>query len=76
MSMRARRRLRLGWGHHFGPWHHPFGPYGGSGMWGSPWWVPRVSRDEEKEALANYIAALKEELQDAEEHLRELEQQK
>jgi hypothetical protein len=43
-------------------------------MWGSPWWVPRVSRDEEKEALANNIAALKQELQDAEEHLRELEQ--
>jgi hypothetical protein len=69
MSMSARWRLRLGC---FGPWHHPFSPYGGSGMWGSPWWVPRVSRDEEKEALANCIAALKEELQDAEEHLREL----
>ena len=45
-------------------------------MWGPPWWASRVSREEEKEALETYIAALKEELEDAEEHLRELEQEK
>jgi hypothetical protein len=33
----------------------------------------RPGREEEKQALADYIAALKEELEDAEAHLKELE---
>lgn len=77
MPMRARRRLQLGWGHHFG-WHHPFGACptcGGPAGW-SPRWAARPSREEEKESLQDYIAALKEELQDAEEYLKELEEEK
>ncbi len=75
MPMRARRRLHLGWGHHFG-WHHPLGmcpACGGPAGWGPPWWASRPSRDEEKQMLTEYVAALKEELEDAEEHLKELE---
>jgi hypothetical protein len=76
MPMRARRRLRLGWDHHFGPWQHPFAPYGAAVSCCPPWWTSRPSRDEEKQALADYVAALKEELDDAEEHLKELEEEK
>jgi hypothetical protein len=72
MAIRARRRLHLCWPHQFGPWHQPFAPYGPP-TWGPPWWAPRPSREDEKQALVDYIAALKEELQDAEEHLKELE---
>jgi hypothetical protein len=60
--------LHLCWPHHFGPWQHPFAPYGPPPAWG-----PRLSREEEKQALSDYVAALKEELQDAEEYLKELE---
>jgi hypothetical protein len=73
MPTRARRRLHLCWPHHLGPWHQPFAPYGPAPAWGPPWWGPRLGREEEKQALSDYIAALKEELQDAEEHLKELE---
>jgi hypothetical protein len=38
-----------------------------------PWHHARPSREEEKQSLADYIATLKEELQDAEEYLKELE---
>jgi hypothetical protein len=44
----------------------------GPGIWGCcPW--RRPSRREETEALKDYIAELKEELQDAEERLKDLE---
>lgn len=73
MSTRARRRLHLCWPHHFGPWQQPFAPYGPPAAWGPPSWGARPSREDEKQALADYIAALKEELEDAEEHLKEVE---
>ena len=74
MPIRARRRLHLCWPHHhLGPWHHPFAPYGPPSAWGPPWWGPRPSPEEEKQALADYIAALKEEIEDAEAYLKELE---
>jgi hypothetical protein len=41
--------------------------------WGPPWWGPSPSREDEKQALTDYIAALKEEIEDAEAHLKELE---
>ena len=47
----------------------------GPGLWGccfgGPW--RRPSRREQAEALKDYIAELKEELQDAEERLKDLE---
>jgi hypothetical protein len=43
-----------------------FGCFGGF-----PCWTP--SRRERTEALKDYIAALREELEDAEEHLKEVE---
>ena len=47
----------------------------GPGLWGccfgGPW--RRPSRREETEALKDYIAELKEELEDAEERLKDLE---
>jgi hypothetical protein len=73
MPIRARRRLHLCWPHHYGPWHHPLAPYGPPPAWGPPWWGTRPGPEEEKQALADYIAALKEELEDAEAHLKELE---
>ena len=73
MPTRARRRLHLCWPHQFGPWHQPFAGYGPAPGWSPPWWGARPSREDEKQALSDYIAALKEELQDAEEHLKELE---
>lgn len=72
MPVRARKRMRLhwpyccGWGH----WHHSmYGPYGPS----PPWWGARVSPEEEKEAIQEYIESLKEEIEAAEEHLKGLE---
>jgi hypothetical protein len=53
-------------------WHHwDYGP----GLWGCCFGGPRrrPSRREETEALKDYIAELKEELEDAEERLKELE---
>ena len=51
------------------PWDY------GPGLWGccfgGPW--RRPSRREKTEALKDYIAELKEELQDAEERLKDLE---
>jgi hypothetical protein len=69
MSRRARCRMQLCWPHHRGPWHHAYGPYGGP----PPWWGPRPTEDDEKQALSDYIAALKEELEEAEASLKELE---
>jgi hypothetical protein len=59
-----------------GPWHYPFAAYGPPPAWGPPWWGPRPSREEEKQSLSEYIAALKKELEDAEERLKELEAEK
>ena len=39
-----------------------------------PWWMGRMTAREEKEELEDRIAALKEELQYAEEQLKELKQ--
>ena len=58
MCMQARRR----WD--FGPWY-------GCCFGSPPGW--RASRRERTEALKDYIAELKEELEDAEEHLKDLE---
>jgi hypothetical protein len=68
MSRRARYRMHFCWPHHYGPWHHPYAPCGPP-----PWWGPRPSEEGEKQALSDYIAALKEELQETEEYLKELE---
>lgn len=73
---RPRRRLRFFAPPHLGPWHPPFSPYGPHPGWGSPWWGQRPSLEEEKEALSDYIATLKEELQEAEAYLKELEETK
>ena len=71
MPGRRRRRLRLHspgcchWGG--GPWHHAmYGP--------PPWWSRMPSPEEEKEAVHEYIEALKEEIEAAEGHLKELEE--
>lgn len=77
---RSRRRLRFFSPPHWGPWHHP-GPFGphfgwGSPWWGSPWMGQRPSIEEEKEVHSDYIATLREELEDAEVYLKELEANK
>jgi hypothetical protein len=59
MCMHARRSWDVG------PWY-------GSCFGGRPWWGP--SRREKTVSLKDYIAELKEALEDAEERLRELEQ--
>ena len=59
MRMHARR-----------PWDWDFGWCGGCSG-GPPWRKP--SRREKTEALKDYIADLKEELEDAEERLKDLE---
>src|SRR6516225_2622700 len=64
MPMHARRRYE------YGPWRQPFGVFGCC-FGGPPWWRP--SRREETQALKDYIADLKEELEDAEERLKEVE---
>jgi hypothetical protein len=51
------------------PWD--FGPWYGCCFGGARWWGP--SRREKTEVLKDYIAELKEELEDAEERLRQLE---
>jgi hypothetical protein len=62
----AERRRR--WDYGPGLWGCCFGP----GLWGGgPW--RRRSRREETEELTDYIAELKEALQDAEERLKDLE---
>jgi hypothetical protein len=48
-----------------------FGPWYGCCFGGPPRWRP--SRRERTEALKDYIAELKEELEDAEERLKDLE---
>ena len=78
MPIRRRRRLRLLWPYvqPMGPWHHPMHPYGpqpgGGPYWGWNW--GRLSLDEEKEYLDDYIEMLKEELAAAEEYRKELEE--
>lgn len=77
---RPGRRLRFFSPPHWG-WHHPFPPCGphpgwGGPWWGSPWMGRRPSVEDEKEALAEYIATLKDELQEAEAYLKELERAK
>jgi hypothetical protein len=67
MPMHARRRF---WEYEYGPWRQPFGAFGCC-FGGPPWWRP--SRREETQALKDYIADLKEELEDAEERLKEVE---
>lgn len=56
----------------------PYGPHRGWGApwWGSPWMGRRPSVEDEREALSDYIATLKDELQDAEACLKELEETK
>jgi hypothetical protein len=68
----VRRRLHYCWPHWAG-WHHPYAPYGPPPGWAPPWWGARPSLEEEKQALSDHIAALKEALQEAEEYLKELE---
>jgi hypothetical protein len=69
MPMHAERRRP--WDYGPGLWGSCFEP----GLWGccfgGPW--RRPSRREKTEALKDYIAELKEELEDAEERLKELE---
>jgi hypothetical protein len=65
MPRQARRRH---W--NYGPWRQPFGLCGCC-FGGAPWWRP--SRSEEIETLKDHIAGLREELEDAEERLNELE---
>jgi hypothetical protein len=67
MSMHARRHF---WDYEYGPWRHPFGAFACC-FGGTPRWRP--SRREETQALKDYIADLKEELEDAEERLKEVE---
>lgn len=71
MPIRQRRRLRLFWPycHHSGTWHYPPAPFGPP-----PWWGPGRTAQAEKEMLSEYIEGLKEELEAAEEYLKELEQ--
>ena len=52
------------------PWRHPFGAFACC-FGGPPRWRP--SRREETQALKDYIADLKEDLEDAEERLKEVE---
>jgi hypothetical protein len=66
MPMHAERRRR--WDYGPGLWGCCFGP----GLWGCGAWR-RPSRREETEELKDYIAELKEALQDAEERLKHLE---
>ena len=66
MPTHSERRRRRDYGP--GLWGCCFGP----ALWGcSPW--RRPSRREEKEELEDYIAELKEALEDAEERLKDLE---
>lgn len=67
MPMHARRHF---WDYEYGPWRHPFGAFACC-FGGPPRWRP--SRREETQALKDYIADLKEELEDAEERLKEVE---
>jgi hypothetical protein len=53
------------------PWDYGLGSCGC--CFGGSWWRP--SRREEAEAIKDYIAELKEELQDAEERLKDLEKE-
>jgi hypothetical protein len=72
MPIRERRRRRLFWPYcHFGPWGH--GPYGPPPP--PPWWTQRWSREDEREHLEEYIAMLKEEIEEAEHYLEEIEKQ-
>jgi hypothetical protein len=67
LAMHARRRFRE---YEYGPWPHPFEAFACC-FGGTPWRMP--SRRQETQALKDYIADLKEELEDAEERLREME---
>lgn len=62
--MRRRRRVHLPYCH----WYHPFGHYAPP-----PWWSRRPSKEEEKEEVKDHIEMLKEEIEAAEEYLKELE---
>jgi hypothetical protein len=66
-TMHARRHSRE---YEYGPWRHPFGILGCCFGWPPP---RRPSRREETQALKDYIADLKEELEDAEERFKEVE---
>ena len=75
MPLRMRRRLfwhHPGWGY----WHQGCGAPG-YGPWAphppGPWWPARMTAEDEKEDLTEYVAALKEELSAVEERLKELE---
>lgn len=69
MPRRLRIRDRLFWTHgEFCRWPHSYGT-----PWGSPpWWVERLTEEEEKEYLEGHVAMLKEELKAAEEELKEI----
>src|ERR1700751_5952908 len=67
VPMHARRHF---WDYEYGPWRHPFGAFACC-FGGPPRWRP--SRREETQALKDYIADLKEELEDAEGRLKEVE---
>ena len=58
------------WDYEYGPWPHPFEVF--ACCFGGPL-RRRRSRREETQALKDYIADLKEELEDAEERLKEVE---
>jgi hypothetical protein len=77
MALRRRRHLCWPqWGH--GYWHHGYG-YPGYGPYSPPpppGWSARMTEEEEKEDLREYVAALKEELGAVEERLKELEKAK
>lgn len=75
MPIRARRRLRLNrpYCQHWAHWHPGYGPYGPPPP---PWSMRQPSVEEEKEDLLDYIEMLKEQLEAAEEHLKEIEQEK
>ena len=71
MPRRLRVRDRLFWSHwgcsglhypHWGPWGPP------------PWWVERFTENEEKEDLKDYVHMLKDEIDAAEERIKELEE--
>ena len=70
MPIRARKHTRLFWPYcHYGGWY-PF-PHSPPPL---PWWLGKLTPEDEKRALREDIEMLKEEIKAAGERIKELEE--
>lgn len=69
MPQRSRKRERIFWPGCHSPHHH----WDSYGPCMPPGWVERPTHEEETSALKEHIEMLKEEIAEAEKHLKEME---